>query len=705
MDISRLMRARSVAVVGASERRGSYGGATLLNLAAIGYQGRVWAVNPGRERVHGRECFPTLAELPEAPDAVVIATPAASVPALVAEAGRIGAGGAVVYGAGFAEVAEGAELQQRLVDAAAAHELPVCGPNGNGIVSFHQRLALWGDALSAREAGSVAFIAQSGNIAVNALAARRGLGLHTVVSSGNQAVVDAAEYISFLARSDGVRAIALYLESDGDGTRLCEALADCCEAGVGVAVLKAGSSPAGAAAGAAHTGALAGDQRVFRALVEEAGAAWARSPHELLELAKTLALGRRTRAGGIAVMTCSGGDSSVAADEAARLGLELPPPGRATVARLGELLPAAVTIANPLDYTSLIWGDVERLERLIVTLSEDPAYSRVLVYFDQPAEMDEEAAESWQAVLDGITAGAASAPLQLLVASTLPELLASDSAKNLHTAGVPAIAGLHEGLLCAAALGSPAGDPARLREIGAAAARRSSERELSPSLAEHEAKAVLADAGITVAEGALAESEQEAVELLGTFGPAVAMKLSEPGLRHKSDAGALALGLTDESEVRSAFRRLRALEDGHVLVERMAPAGVELLVSAQRDGVVPALALALGGIWTEALADVVVVPLPASAERVERALRALRGWPLLGGGRGRVALDVTAASRLAAAVGELLLDRDLELVEVNPVIVFADGAVAVDALVVGQAGGPPVDGRLDTRIGAVYPAQ
>jgi succinyl-CoA synthetase beta subunit len=200
-------------------------------------------------------------------------------------------------------------------------------------------------------------------------------------------------------------------------------------------------------------------------------------------------------------------------------------------------------------------------------------------------------------------------------------------------------------------------------------------------LAEHEAKSLLARAGIAVAEGAVAATEDEAAELLARIGPPVALKLSHPGLRHKTESGALELGLMDEASVRAAFRRLAGLGEGEVLVERMVPAEVELLVAARRDGVVPALVIALGGIWTEALADAAVVPLPASPAHVERALRTLRGWPLLSGGRGRPALDVAAASRLASAVGDLLLAEDLELVELNPVLVGTDGAVAVDALV------------------------
>ena len=197
-------------------------------------------------------------------------------------------------------------------------------------------------------------ISQSGNVAVNALGSRRGIGFHTVVSTGNQAVCDASDWLGALSRADGVRSIALFLESDGDGERLAAALADCAERGIGVAVLKVGSSEAGAGAAAAHTGSLAGDQRVFRALIEEAGGRWARDPHELLELARVLAeprarrdrrrrardphlLGRRLRASPPTRPT--------------ELGLELPALVAATRERLAELLPEAATIGNPLDYT------------------------------------------------------------------------------------------------------------------------------------------------------------------------------------------------------------------------------------------------------------------------------------------------------------------------------------------------------------------
>jgi acetyl-CoA synthetase len=683
VDLSRLLHPRTIAVVGATDREGSYAGETLLNLRRLGYAGTVWGVNPGRTEAHGVPCFPTIGELPEPADAVVVAIPAAGVPAAVEEAGASGCGGAVVYGAGFGEIPEGAQLERELAEASARHGLPVCGPNGNGIVALHERAALWGDALRPLEPGRVALVSQSGNVAVNTLGTRRGLRLHTVISCGNAAGVDPAEWVAALAADDAVGSIALYLEDDGDGELLCEALARCAERGVGVAVLKVGASAAGAGAAAAHTGAVAGDHRVFRALVEEAGAAWAADVHELLELAKVLAVpgARPAGTGGLGVLTCSGGDSALAADECERIGLRLPAFEAATGARLRELLPLAATVGNPLDYTALIWGEVETLRDIVVAAGSDPGIDQLLVLYDQPVGIEGAPGESWSNVREGIHAGAAASPVPVALASTLPELLDDEAAARFAAAGIPPVAGLRTGLTCVAALRQPPGDAVRLREIGAAAARRAAGSG-DGWLAEHEAKQLLRAARLPVVEGRLVEDEDDAVAALAELGGAVALKLSAPGLLHKSELGGLALNLDSEPDVRAAHRRLAALEieGASVLAERMSAPGVELLVSARTDGVVPALVVGMGGLWTEAYDDVAIVPLPAEPERVEAALRGLRGAGLLTGARGRAAVNLAAVAELAAGVGALLLEGDLELIELNPVLVHANGPIAVDAI-------------------------
>ena len=696
MDLTPLLQPRSIAVVGATSRPGAYGDETLRNLKRIGFRGRVWGVHPTRRRVHGHTCVPTLADLPEPVDAVVVAIPGAGVPDVIDQAGARGCGGAVVYAAGFGETPDGERLQGALRAAATRHDLPVCGPNCDGIVALHDRAALWGDALVPREAGHVAVVSQSGNVAVNALAARRGLRLHTVVSCGNQAVVDAGDWLHSIAHRDGVRSVALFLESDGDGARLCEALALCADAGIGVAVLKVGASAAGASAAAAHTGAVAGDHAAFGALVEEAGAAWAQDVHELLELAKALAV-RRARPrgdGGLAILTCSGGDSGLGADEALRRGLPLPALHADTAGRVRALLPAAATVANPLDYTAMVWGEVETLRDTIGAVGGDPGIDHVLVFYDQPQGLEGPVRESWDAVREGIRAGAAVSAVPTLVASTLPELLDDEAAWELACADVAAVAGLRTALACAAALRQPPGDADRLRAIAAAASRGGAARP-GPWLDEASAKALLAGAGIRVPPGRIARGEDDAADIFARLGRPVALKLVAAGMRHKTEAGAVALGLEDERNVRWAYRDLvrgdgnpthqppnhHIPADARVLVEAMAPPGIELLVSARRDAVVPVLTVGLGGVWTEAFGDVAVIPLPADAARVERALRSLRAAPLLAGTRTGMPVDVAAAAALAARAGTLLLDEGLELIELNPVLVNARGAVAVDALV------------------------
>ena len=717
-DPAPLLHPRSIAVVGASERPGSYGDLVLRNLAVAGFEGEVWAVNPGRDgkAVHGRPCVASVAELPAAVDAVFVAIPAAGVPAVVREAGERGCGGAIVVSAGFGETAAGRVLEAELREAALAGGLALCGPNGNGVVAVAARAPLWGDSVGPLEAGPVALVSQSGNVGVNALGSRRGIGFHTVVSTGNQAVLEASDWIEAICELDGVGSIALFLEADGDGERLASALASCAERGIGVAALKVGSSAAGARAAGAHTGALAGDRRVFAALLEEAGAALASDPGELLELARALAAprSRPCRDGGLAILTCSGGDSGVAADLAAVRGLELPELAAATRERLAALLPAAATIANPLDYTSMLWGEPAVLEEVAAAVGADPGVDQLLLFFDQPDGLAADIAAESDGVRRALLAGAERGGAAVLLASTLPELLERGVATELAARGVATAAGLGEAIACAAALRAVPAEPDRLREIAAAAGSAglpeiaaaatgpADLREIaaaapspagapaSPASArewrsEAEAKRLLRKAGLAVPDGRDAADPAAAVATARELGWPVALKLSSPALLHKSEAGALALDLCHEDEVRDAAERLLALPEAAgatLLVERMLDrdGAVELFFAAHRDGVVPALAVGLGGIWAEALDDVAVVPLPASPARVEQALRSLQASPVLLRERGGSPLALQAAAEYGSRLGNLLLSESLSLLEVNPALLTPSACTALDAL-------------------------
>jgi acyl-CoA synthetase (NDP forming) len=693
-DPAPLLEPRSVAVVGATDRPGSYGDTVLRNLELAGYPGPVWGVHPTRTSVHGRDCVPSPSQLPEPVDAVVFAIPAAKVPASLAEASERGCRGAIVISAGFGESLGGAPLEQKLAEVAARAGIPLCGPNGNGVISVAGRAPLWGDSVPELSPGPVAMITQSGNLAVNAIGSRRGIDFHTLVSAGNQTVLDAADWLAALAARDGVRSIALFLEEDGDGARLSEALALCAERDVGVAVLKVGESRAGAQAAAAHTGAVAGDQRAFRALVEEAGAAWVRDPHELLEAARVLAeprarprRPRRQGSPGLAVLTCSGGDSGIAADLADAAGVEVPPLADETRHRLDELLPDAATPGNPLDYTSLIWGESELLASIVEAVGGDPGIDQLLLLYDHPAGLRPEHEDQWRAVRTGLANGAERSDSAAVIASTLPDLLDDTATRELAVRGIPAVAGLTTALACVRALRRPPGDPARLRAISAAAsrARRGSNGAGGDWLGEAAAKRLLRHAGVPVPEGVELEPGDEAGSLAAAnrLGWPVALKLSGPGVMHKSDSGALALGVSGEADLRDAVDRLTALPEAAgagLLIEQMADPGVELLVSARADAVVPVLTVALGGVWTEVLGEAAVIPLPADPARVADGIRSLRGADLLTGGRGGDPYDIEAVAELAARLGDLLLEQGLGLIELNPVIVQPRGCVAVDAV-------------------------
>ncbi|MEO8328476.1 MAG: acetate--CoA ligase family protein [Candidatus Nanopelagicales bacterium] len=676
MDLSRLFAPSSIAIVGATDRESSYGNTVVTNLLRAGYAGRLIGVHPTRAEVHGITCVPSLSHIGDPVDAVVIATPADTVPEIVDTAGSMGCGGSIVFAAEFAETGRN-DRQQALVDAASRHSLPVIGPNANGIVAVHHGAPMWGDVTYLGEPGGVALVTQSGNVGVTALASRRGLRWHTLVSVGNSAVVNAAAALQQLAISDGVRSVALYLEDDGDGAQWAEAFARCAEADVRIAVLKAGSSAAGAAAGGAHTAAVAGDHRIFRSFVEEAGGAWCHDPHELLETAKLLATPRPTRTGGLAVVTCSGGDSVITADEADRLGVHLATFSPDTHQKLQPLLPQGVVITNPLDHTNALWADTDAVRAVIEVLASDDEVDQVLYVQDIPSALPEASTVEWKATRDGLVQ--ADIPgVTKAVASGLPELMPPYVADDLAHAGVTPLAGIPTALRALNAHKAESNSPKRLREIGQAAVAQSP----GEWLAEYDGKLMLARHGVTVPEGNVANSSHEAVSIAAKVGGPVALKVSHPDVKHKTDLGGVILGLIEPTAIEAAADQLFALvPNGLVLVEAMVDPGVEMLVAATRDGVVPSLVVGFGGIWTELLDDVAVIPLPADALRISTAVQRLRGFTLLSGGRGQSTLAVDALYQLAQNVGDVLLRERLSLVELNPVIVSQTAAIAVDAVI------------------------
>ncbi len=724
-----LLTPNSIAVVGATERPGSYGDTVVRNLDEAGFPGEVFCVNPGRDSVHGHPCFPSLTELPGPVDAVVVAVPAAAVNQAIREAIDTGCGGAVVVSAGFGETAAGEHLESELAGLARDAGFPVCGPNGNGVINVAGRAPLWGDSVPAGlEAGAVAMVSQSGNVAVNAIGSRRGIGFHTMVSTGNQAVLDTGDWLGAVAELEGVRSIALFQETDGDGGKLADALALCAEREIGVAVLKVGTSEAGQAAASAHTGAIAGDQKVFRSLIEEAGAARATDPHELLEIARVMAEPKaRPRrylppAGdshefrsGVAVLTCSGGDSGIAADQAEQAGLDFAELTQDTIERLRLLLPEAATVANPLDYTSLLWFETDRLTEIVETVGSCETVEQMVIFHDHPADLRPEHESEWAVVREALAEGARRSGCPAFLASTLPDLVSEAGRSSLAESGIPVVGGLRAAVQAAAASQRssriPSFEAAGRLGLIAGAARAASEDRATDSgadpdggvwLSEHRAKEILRKAGVAVPNSLTALTPGACLDAAAGLEFPLVLKLSGPTIQHKSELGAVKVGIRDEAELLRHAEDLMSIagqihldrglsgspsaEPPVFLVEEMAGPGVEVIVTARSDAVVPSLTVGLGGIWAEQLADSVVIPLPATGPQVLAALRKLKGFPLLSGARGAMRTDLDGLAELASKVGQVLLEyreedgRRLDLIELNPVVARPDRAIALDAL-------------------------
>lgn len=693
-NLKRLLSPRHVAFVG-----GQSVVVPIELCRQAGFAGPVWAVNPKHEELAGVPCFSSIAELPEAPDATFIGVPREITVDIVRQLAERDAGGCVAYAAGFAEVGETA-LQAALVEAAG--DLAVVGPNCYGLLNSVDGLALWPSGWGGgRVERGVAVIAQSGNIALNLTMNQRSVPLAYVVSAGNQAVLGIEDYVAVFAEDPAVTAIALYIEGLADVPGFSRAAAAALERGVPVVALKAGRSALGAELALSHTSSLAGNDALYDALFDRLGVIRVDSVPQLLETVKYLSVAGPPAGNRLCAFTCSGGDSLLVADAVARSGVELPAMTPAQTRAVRAMLPDFASVMNPLDYNVTLWGDCAALTRCFSAVLAE-CYDAGMLVIDFPAN-DPEGYASCEAAIDAAAAAQQATGRPMLVTSSLPELLPATARDRMIASGVAPMQGIDEAVAAFAASARYGSVRARVRGTpgGIAALHLPAHAELPSGralLGEYESKQLLAAYGLTVPPARLADAgaaRASAAEL----GFPVALKLAVPALPHKTEAGAVRLGLKNESELSAAIAEMRAILAAQVppvvaetfLIERMAEAPVgELIVGITRDrqfGL--ALVLGAGGVLVEMVRDSATLLLPTDRAAVERALSGLRIAKLLAGYRGRAAGDMAAAVDAVLAVAafaEAERDRLIEL-DVNPLFVLpaGRGAVAVDALIVRAA--------------------
>lgn len=679
-SLDRLLAPRSVAVLGASADPLRIGGRPIAYMLARGFAGRILPVNPKRDEVQGLRAWPSLAALPEVPEAAIVAIPGAAAVDAVAELARAGVAAAIVFTAGFAEVdAAGAAAQARMTQAAAAHGMRLLGPNCLGL--FNARIGYFPIFSTSLEggwplAGRIGIASQSGAYGTHLFAAarERRIGTPLCITTGNEADVTLADAIGWLAEDPETDVIAAYAEGIRGAERFLRALDVARSARKPVVMMKVGRSAQGAAAARSHTAAMVGDDAVTEAVLEEFGVVRARTTEELLDIAQMASKRIYPVCNTLGVITISGGAGVLISDAADAAGLKMPPMPQATQARLRARLPFAAP-QNPVDCTAQAFNDLSLLGTFTEAMVAEGGYSSILGFFSQVGG----AASIVPGLRAQLAAVKARHPDRLYALSVLaaPAVVQDYEADGFVVFEDPAraVVALHAmGRFGEAFARAPAAAPPDVPAVAL------------PDATPHEAEAkrLLAQAGIASAPERLCASAEEAMAAAAALGWPVVLKLASPDILHKTEIGGVILDIADADAVRTAFAtlleraRARAPDAriAGVLVARQLRGGVECILGIKRDPVFGPVALfGLGGVFVDVLRDVALRRCPFGEDEALRMIRSIRGAPLLLGARGRRPADVPALAAMLARLSVFAVQSGPRLiaVDLNPVLAMPEG--------------------------------
>jgi acyl-CoA synthetase (NDP forming) len=696
-ELAPLLAARSVAVVGASDREGNLGGVAIGFLRKFGYAGPVWPINPGRATVGGLACFPSLRELPSVPDLAILAVPADAVVDVARVCIDVGIPAAVAWAGGFAEMGEAGRARQRvLADLCRNGGLKLCGPNCLGIINTATGLiASFSTMMTEHDVltpGVVSMVSQSGGIGVMAhsRAQAYGLGFRVTVSCGNEAALGVPDFVRALARDDGTRVIAVYTEGLSNPEAFVEALADARERRKPVVILKGGATEASGRAALAHTGRLAGSDRTYDAIFREFAAIRVYSAEELLDVSLQLASqapGQLPEGDRVLVTSFGGGSGVICADQCGREGLAVPPLDAATRARIAPLLTPLSSAINPIDLTPGMMTQPDHRANLpaaMQALAGAPGFDSWLFLAAGFGRLAPQLVDVYDE-----TRRMSSRPMCLTWQSPPAGI-----AENLAARGIYAFT---EHGRAVRALGHIVRHAQDLRH----SIRKSSEpapefpwqRFVTPAadggavVSEHVVARILEAAGLPVARGRIAASAEDAVGIAQEVGFPVALKAISPAITHRAAAGLVALGVDTPDAVVATDARLRARAaemnaplDG-VWVQHMFAGERELIVTALRDpefGVI--VGCGIGGSMTEVIDDVVLARAPvdtAGASDMLARLKTLRRLPDWMTARQR-SIAAEFVARFSALAASAPWPRFT--LEVNPLKVGDDAGAAVDGL-------------------------
>jgi len=692
-----LFEPTSVAVVGASPDMQKPGGRCLTFLRSFGYRLAVHAINPRYESIGGQPCYPDIESLPASAELVVLLMGAAQVPEYIRRCGRAGVQAVVVGASGFAEAGPmGESLQAELIEAASEAGVAMLGPNSLGLVNQANGLtATFSTALSIdfeMKPGSAAFISQSGALgaAIFALAQMQGHGFGMFVSTGNEATLDFATFLDYLADDPTISMILGYMEGTRNGLALVRAGRHARAAGKMVVVLKAGRSDVGSRAATSHTGALAGNTEAYEAAFRRAGIVAVSSARELLDLA-ALPAAPRQRGPHVGIVSMSGGAGVMMADRCALHGLVVPTFARSTQTALAEALPSYAAMNNPVDYGP-IYVDAAAIEACIKAVASDPGVDLLLVFLglspglagvieQRIAHIQHKADKPIVVAWLGGSAQSIQTLRGLGVAAYDDPTRAADVAAHLWHAAVPVPTLANVPVVDASI-------PVMLLQRLTAFCH-----DGRTAVTEREMKELVAAYGITVTDEILVASPGAATAAAASLGDRVAVKVETPDLAHKTDVGAVRLNVSVEAAA-DAYRAVIAMAQQATgkpvtaaLIQTMVSPGLEMLAGCRYDAQFgPMVVVGHGGLLAEVLQDVAVELAPLTHDDATAMIRRLRIAPLFDGFRGEPPRDLEALAELLVRLSWLAVDAGSALheVDLNPVTVFPAGlgCIVVDAAAV-----------------------
>ncbi|UJW75037.1 acetate--CoA ligase family protein [Rhizobium sp. SL42] len=677
-SLDRLIRPRTIAVFGGREAR-----RVIEQCDRMGFAGEIWPVHPKLDEIAGRRCFRSVADLPAAPDAAFVGVNRISTVEIVRTLASAGAGGAVCYASGFSEaageLADAIDLQAALVEAAGS--MPIIGPNCYGLINGLDGALLWPDQHGiVRVEKGVAILTQSSNIAINLSMQRRGLPIAYLMTAGNQAQTGLCDMALAALEDPRVTAVGLHVEGFDSLTSL-QALANRARAlNKPVVVLKVGKSEQARRATVSHTASLAGGDAVASAVFARLGIGRVSTLPQLIETLKLLHIAGPLSSNRLSSMSCSGGEASLVADAACDSAIVFPPLNSEQLKALRHSLGDMVTLSNPLDYHTFVWGDFERQRQAFSAMFAGD-FALNLLILDLPRDDRCDGAD-WITTIDAVAAAAGDTGALAGIVATLPENMPELIALRLSAAGIVPFCGIDETITAASvasAIGAAWQKPmaAPLLDIRPIAG------ELE-TLNEFEAKIELASYGVPVPRGMVADSPGQAAACAAQLGFPVAVK--GLGIDHKSEAGAVFLNLCDHKQVEEAANSMAPIT-ARFLIETMVERPVaELIVGAIRDplaGLV--LTLGAGGILVELLQDSAIVTLPTTEDAILEALSSLKIKKLIDGYRNTTGGDLGATVKTVAATADYVVKNaaTLEELDLNPLMILKNGqgAVAADALV------------------------